>query len=252
VTYSLRRTCRIVRLPESIVDALVGAGIVAPIHGRRGALHFDFHDLAVLRRLSARGAEARRAAPAPGRQLVARGARPVVLEADGLAWDAESGQSLLDLEGQGSGTACVIALQDPADDEGDRWFEAAIALEPVDRQQAIKAYRCAINAAPWREDAYLNLGELLQEAGDAAQALDVYLQGADQCVDSALLRFNCGVLFQLLSAYREAESCYLEALARDPTLGDAHHNLAMMYLELGEDQQAIRHYNELRRVELRN
>jgi tetratricopeptide (TPR) repeat protein len=64
-----------------------------------------------------------------------------------------------------------------------------------------------------------------------------------------LLRFNCGVAFQLLSAYRDAEEHYMAALALDPSLADAHHNLSIIYLELGEEQRAIRHHNEVRRLE---
>ncbi|MGB2818962.1 MAG: hypothetical protein WBA53_06045 [Burkholderiaceae bacterium] len=30
---------------------------------------------------------------------------------------------------------------------------------------------------------------------------------------------------------------------------DAHHNLAIIYLELGEEQRAIRHHDEVRRLE---
>ena len=128
-------------------------------------------------------------------------------------------------------------------------LDEAIALEASDPEAAMRAYRQAIAAEPAMEDAYLNLGALLEEGGRLESALEVYLEGAAHCPPSALLRFNCGVAFQLLSAYRDAEEWYLAALALDPALTDAHHNLAIIYLELGEDQRAIRHHNEVRRLE---
>jgi tetratricopeptide (TPR) repeat protein len=253
--YSLRRVCRIVRLSPAIVASLVSAGVVAPARGPRGALEFSFRDLAVLRGLSqARPTALRRGAsrlrPAEGLRLVARGQRPVVLDPNGMAWDAESGQLLIDFDTEPAGAARVLVMNDggPADAS---MLEQAIALEAIDADAAIRAYRQAILSDPRSEDAYLNLGALLQDRMGLESALAVYVEGAAQCPASALLRFNCGVAFQLLSVYQEAERWYQQALALDPTLADAHHNLAMIYLEIGEEQRAIRHHNEMRRLERR-
>jgi tetratricopeptide (TPR) repeat protein len=255
VNYSLRRVCRIVRLSPSVVATLIGAGVVAPARGRRGALEFSFRDLSVLRGLARaqptalkRGALRLRAAE--GTRLVARGTRPVVLERDGTAWDAETGQLLIDFDAEHAGAARVVVMKEGVEDRASSsLLDAAIALEGRDPDAAMRAYRQTIAADPTVEDAYLNLGALLEEGERLEQALEVYLDGAARCPGSALLRFNCGVAFQLLSAYREAEEWYLAALALDPALPDAHHNLAIIYLELGEEQRAIRHHNEVRRLE---
>lgn len=255
MNYSLRRVCRLVRLSPSVVASLVDAGVVAPARGRRGALEFSFRDLAVLRGLAqAHPAALKRGAlrlrPAQGLRLVARGTRPVVLERDGTAWDAESGQLLIDFDADHAGAARVLVMKD--DDGaamGPTLLDAAFALEAGNPEAAITAYRQAIAADPGGEDAYLNLGALLEESGQLERALAVYREGAVRCPASALLRFNCGVAFQLRSAWRDAEASYLAALAIDPSLADAHHNLSLVYLELGEEQRAIRHRNELRRLE---
>jgi tetratricopeptide (TPR) repeat protein len=256
VNYSLRRACRIVRLSPSVVASLVGAGVVAPARGPRGSLEFSFRDLAVLRGLAeARPTALKRGAlrlrPAEGLRLVARGARPVVLERDGTAWDAESGQLLIDFDNERAGAARVLVMKEEPQALDASLLDQAIALESVDPVAAIEAYRQVVRAEPSKEDAWLNLGALLEERSALEQALEVYLEGAAQCPESPLLRFNCGVAFQLLSAYQEAEQWYHAALALDPTLADAHHNLAMIYLEIGEEQRAIRHHNELRRLERR-
>ncbi|MGZ8272809.1 MAG: tetratricopeptide repeat protein [Burkholderiaceae bacterium] len=255
MNYSLRRVCRIVRLSPSVVASLIGAGVVAPARGPRGAFEFSFRDLSVLRGLAqARPTALRRGAlrlrAAEGVRLVARGTRPVVLERDGTAWDAETGQLLIDFDAEPAGAARVVVMKEG---DGNRMLSSlldeAIALEDRDRNAAMRAYRQAIAADPMEEDAYLNLGALLEESNRLEGALEVYLEGATRCPGSALLCFNCGVVFQLLSAYRDAEQWYLTALALDASLSDAHHNLAIIYLELGEEQRAIRHHNEVRRLE---
>ncbi|HET9024453.1 MAG TPA: tetratricopeptide repeat protein [Burkholderiaceae bacterium] len=254
MNYSLRRVCRIVRLSPSVVASLVEAGVVAPARGARGAFEFSFRDLSVLRGLAQahpgalkRGALRLRAAG--GRRLVARAARPVVLEPDGTAWDAESGQLLIDFEADRAAAACVLEIGEGGESGPPSLLDEAIDLESRDPAAAMQAYRQVIAAEPTREDAYLSLGALLEERNELARALQVYRDGAAYCPQSSLLRFNCGVAFQLLSAYRDAEECYLAALALDPTLADAHHNLSLIYLELGDEQRAIRHHNEVRRLE---
>ena len=255
MNYSLRRVCRIVRLSPSVVASLIGAGVVAPARGPRGAFEFSFRDLSVLRGLApAQPAALKRGAlrlrPAEGLRLVARGTRPVVLERDGTAWDAESGQLLIDFDAERTGAARVVVMKDDVDGQPPAsLLDAAIALEVRDAKAAMRAYRQVIAGDPVAEDAYLNLGALLEERDRLQEALEVYLDGAARCPSSALLRFNGGVVFQLLSAYRAAEASYLAALALDPTLADAHHNLTLIYLELGEEQRAIRHHNEVRRLE---
>jgi len=254
VNYSLRRVCRIVRLSPSVVASLVGAGVVEPARGARGSFEFSFRDLTVLRGLAqARRSSLKRSAlrlqPMNGRRLVARGTRPVVLERDGTAWDAETGQLMMDLDSERADVASVLVMQDEGEPSTPSLLDAAVALEARDPEAAMSAYRQVIAAEPACEDAWLNLGALLEERDRLEPALAVYLEGAARCAASALLRFNCGVAFQLLSAYRDAEESYLAALALDPSLADAHHNLSIIYLELGEEQRAIRHHNEVRRLE---
>jgi tetratricopeptide (TPR) repeat protein len=254
VNYSLRRVCRIVRLSPAVVATLVDAGVVAPARGPRGALEFTFRDLSVLRGLAqARPSALKRGAlrlrAAGGRRLVARGSRPVVLEPDGTAWDAESGQLLIDFDADRAGAACVVVMREGEDAGAPSLLDEAIALESFDPDAAIEAYRQLIAADPAHEDGYLSLGALMEDRNELERALNVYLEGAAHCPWSSLLRFNCGVAFQLLSANREAEECYLGALKLDPTLSDAHHNLSIIYVERGEAQRAIRHHNEVRRLE---
>ena len=255
MNYSLRRVCRIVRLSPSVVASLIGAGVVAPARGPRGAFEFSFHDLSVLRGLAraqpmALKRGALRLRPAEGMRLVARGTRPVVLERDGTAWDAETGQLLIDFDAEHAGAARVVVMtESPEDQVSSSLLDEAIALEGRNPDAAMRAYRQAIAADPTAEDAYLNLGALLEERDRLERALEIYLEGAARCPRSALLRFNCGVAFQLLSAYRDAEEWYLSALELVPAMCDAHHNMAIIYLELGEEQRAIRHHNEVRRLE---
>lgn len=143
----------------------------------------------------------------------------------------------------------MVVMREGEDAGAPSLLDEAIALESFDPDAAIEAYRQLIAADPAHEDGYLSLGALMEDRNELERALNVYLEGAAHCPWSSLLRFNCGVAFQLLSAYREAEECYLGALKLDPTLSDAHHNLSIIYVERGEAQRAIRHHNEVRRLE---
>ena len=128
----------------------------------------------------------------------------------------------------------MVVMREGDDAGAPSLLDEAVALESLDPDAAMEAYRQLIAAEPTSEDAYLSLGALMEDRNELERALHVYLEGAVQCPRSSLLRFNCGVAFQLLSACRDAEEYYLAALKLDPTLSDAHHNLSIIYLQLGE------------------
>lgn len=267
MTYSLRQASRIVGLAPSTVAALARAGVIAACPAGRAQhddLLFTFADLATLRALAAlpaalvrrslRDGRSALLCTSPGRRLRALGARLVVVETDGRLWDAQTGQWLLSLD-EATATAPVARVivssawnpSRAAPPSIDR-FERALLLEPTDPAAAAAAYRSLLADEPMREDAYLNLGVLLQDAGRLQEALAVYRQGAHRLPQSALLHFNCGVAWQALGTHDEARASYATALQIDPLLLDAHHNMALCCIELGDVQAAVRHANQARRL----
>jgi len=271
--YGVRDVEKLLRLPRSTLRALIEAGFVAPARGPRGAWRFSFQDLIVLRtaqaladanvprrRITRSVRELRRHLPATmplsGLRIGAVGDRVVVRERNGR-WQAESGQYLLEFDGDpADGSLSVIeapaadvgaggrAATDPAagrDDDAGAWFERAIALEADDPERALAAYARAVAADPHLVDARINLGRLLHERRRLPQAEAAYRDALAACGDEPVLHFNLGVLLDDMGRAREAVTAYEAALRGDPSLADGHYNLALLYEALARPKEAIRH-----------
>ena len=127
------------------------------------------------------------------------------------------------------------------------------------------AYERAIAGRPDLADAYNNLGRMLHEQHDRTRAPGL-LPRAESCyrlalcVDSevALYWFNLGVSVEDQGRVGEAVAAYERALALDPSLADAHFNLARLLEVIGRSnadelvlRRAVRHlvrYRDLGRV----
>ena len=252
--WTLRQACRIARLSPTTVRALVQADIVQPARNATGALLFSFRDLSALRSLrDIPGSRLLRTLlqlrGVRGRRLLNRGARLIVLDVDGTQWDAETGQLALPLAAAGAehGATCVFVAPDESGEID--WFARAAELEDRDPMAAVQAYRAAVQDAPSREEAWLNLGALLQELGRHDEAHATYAAALRALPGSALLHFNRGVLLHAEADMPAALSAYLDALAIDDQFADAHHNAALVCIALRDPQRAVRHINAFRQLE---
>ena len=63
-----------------------------------------------------------------------------------------------------------------------------------------------------------------------------------------MLLYNLGVLLDDMERKREAMDAYEAALRGDPGLADCHYNLALLYEELEQPKEAIRHMAQYRRL----
>ncbi len=269
--YGVRDVEKLLHLPRSTLRALIAAGFVTPARGPRGAWQFTFQDLIVLRtaqalaqasvpqrRITRSVRELRRKLPATmplsGLSIGAVGDRVVVREG-GARWQAETGQYVLEFDGDpAGGTLSVIAHGAPAEEaaaplrrggpraaDPQQWFDEAAALERNDVERAVTAYRNAIAADPAFVDAPINLGRLLHEAGRHAEAERVYREALVRCGRDSLLLFNLGVLLDDQGRAPEARDAYEAALRVDPGLADGHYNLALVYESLAQPKAALRH-----------
>jgi tetratricopeptide (TPR) repeat protein len=266
--YGVNDVERMLGLPRSAIRALVSAGFVTPARGPRKTLLFSFQDLIVLRtaqslaqakvpakRISRSLKELRRqlpeTMPLSGLSIGAVGDQVVVRDGTGQR-HAESGQYLLAFEGDpAQGSLSVIErapVVEPADAESEDWFEQGLLLEESDPKAAIAAYTKAVEADPDRLDARINLGLMLHETGQHAQAEQVYRAALESCGEDALLFYNLAVLLEDLSRKPEAVTAYEAALRTDPDMADAHFNLALLYEQTGKPQDAIRHMSRYRRL----
>ena len=263
--YGVRDVEKLLRLPRSTIRALIAAGFVSPARGPRSAWLFSFQDLIVLRtaqaladakvpqrRITRSVRELRRhlpdAMPLSGLSICAVADRVVVKEGSSR-WQAESGQYLLEFEGDpADGSLSVIERQETAEapSGAQEWFDRGVALERVDAEAARQAYEQAIVADRGLLDAYINLGRLLHEARRFAKAEHVYREAVKACGSDPLLLYNLGVLLDDMDRRAEAMAAYEAALRGNPGLADCHYNLALLCEKLEKPKEAIRHMSRYR------
>ena len=261
--YGVGDVSRLLGMPRSAIRALVHAGFVTPYRGARGEYRFSFRDLIVLRMARAlraarvpparitRSLRALRrrlpaSAPLSGLRIRAVGDRVVVAEG-AAAWQADTGQYLLDLEVRVEGGALAVAAREPLRD-AEHWFERGVAAETAQPAEAAAAYERALALDPGHLAARVNLGRLLHESGRLEAAERAYRAGLPRTGGHPILLYNLGVLLEDTGRRREAVGVYRAALAADPRLADCHYNLALSYEALGDARGALRHMAEYRRL----
>ena len=163
-----------------------------------------------------------------------------------------SGQYLLDFDVSGVGAKLSFLDRSPPLDPGvdaATYFKQGEKFEGTDGAAAQAAYRKAIELDPSSADAYLNLGAMLCEAHDYEAALELLDMAMLACPDSALIRFNRAFALEDLGHLEEAVSSYELSLNLDPSLADAHFNIARLKERLGDSQSALRHFNAYRKLQ---
>ena len=187
--------------------------------------------------------------PLSGLSLEALGDR-VVVKDGARRWQAESGQYVLDFEGDPSaGSLAVIERGDsPRAASAEEWFERGCDLERGDIGAARDAYERALRSDPSHAGAHVNLGRLLHEAGRLADAERAYRRAILACGEEPLLLYNLGVLLEDMNRKSAAMDAYEGALREDPRFADCHYNLALLCKSLGRPKQALKHMAQYRRL----
>lgn len=172
----------------------------------------------------------------------------VVVKDGSRRWRAESGQYVLDFEGDPSqGSLAVIEREAQASGAED-WFERGCELERESPAAAREAYERALRTEPAHAGAHLNLGRLVHEAGRLAEAERVYRRAILACGGDPLLYYNLGVLLEDMGRKSAAMDAYEKALHEDPRFADCHYNLALLCRSLGRPKQALKHMAQYRRL----
>jgi tetratricopeptide (TPR) repeat protein len=281
-TYTLRRVQALLGLSRHIVAGLIDAGFVRPSRGKRNEWRFTLQDLMVLRTahaLQAQQIPPRRILrslarlksqlpaelPLTGLRITAVGADVAVRDRSGRL-QSDTGQLLMDFDvAPVAGSVAILErVAEPAwiadqvrNDKQDRhcgpdpqsMFERAQSLEATDLAAAEAVYLQALALDPSMEDAYLNLGAMLADAGRYSELVRLSDAALQHCPDSALLHFNRAVGLDHLEFLDDAAASYERSLALDPALADAHYNLAELHKQAGDERGALRHYSAYRRLQ---
>jgi tetratricopeptide (TPR) repeat protein len=266
--YSTKDVAALLGLSAEQVRSYVRAGFLAPEQGPRGEYYFSFQDLVLLR--TAKGLLAARVPrrrvrlalqnlreqlpedrALTGVRISAQGHHVVVRDGRDL-WNPESGQAVFDFElSELAREASTLPLRTPETkpdepDGAEDWYERGSELEEVSPEEAMAAYRQALEIDPGLADAHVNLGRLFHEQGEAAEAERHYRLALAVRPEDATAVFNLGVALQDLGRLAEAAEAYEKALEIDRSLADAHYNLAGLYERLGQPEAAFRHLRTYR------
>ncbi len=274
--YSAKEIGRLLGMSAGELRGYVRAGFLSPERGEHGELLFSFQDLVFLR--AARGLTEARLPPRRIRRAFSRlkeqlpegrplsavrlaveGSR-IVAEDGASRWQPESGQILLDFDPPRSDSAARGAAGSfpksaaPATERAEpefsaeQWFEFACELEADSPEEAIHAYRRVLALDAAHADAHVNLGRLLHEAGDAAEASVHYEAALAARPDDAVAAFNLGVAEEDLRRLPEALLAYQKAVRLDPTNADAHYNAAALAERLGRTAEAVQHLKSYKKL----
>lgn len=263
--YSLTEVERMLRMPRSAILAFVRSGYVAPLRGARRAYRFSFRDLVALRaaraltqarvpvrRINRALHDLRRRLPesVPLHGLAIRAVGDRIVVQDGARrWQADSGQYLLDLDvSVQGGELTVLEHARPPEETAEQWFQRGWDQEGEAPEQAMGAYRRALERDPGHAGAAINLGRLLHQIGALLSAERVYRQALRHHGDDALLLFNLAVLREDLERPDDAIDLYRQALRADSRFADCHYNLSLLYERAGNKLGAIRHLREYRKL----
>jgi len=130
----------------------------------------------------------------------------------------------------------------------DDWYDLGHDLEAVSLDQAVDAYRNALDLEPPHVEAHVNLGRLRHETGGLDAAESHYRAALEADPEHPTARFNLGVVLEDRGRSHEAVAAYRAALNADPRLGAAHFNLARLLEAAGDAPGAVQHLAAYKRL----
>jgi predicted Zn-dependent protease len=137
------------------------------------------------------------------------------------------------------------AAQDEAKEKlAEHWFQRGLALEetgaPID--EAVDAYKHAIEANPNAAGALVNLGTIAFRARRMKVAAEYYTRAMEADPNYPLAHFNLGNLNDEQGRFDIAHKHYLEAIRLNPRYADAYFNMALLCERNNDVLQAIAHW----------
>ncbi len=265
--YTTREVAKMVGLEPHQIRHYVRRRLLDPYRGERGEYRFSFQDIVILK--SAKGLlesavtarksykillnlqkRLERMQSLSAIRIYADGDRVVVRDQN-LAWDAETGQGQLDfsvseLVGDVAELANEHLVNAQANEAMDSqsWYNLGLDLEEVDSERAPEAYQKALQLDPENSDAHVNLGRLLQLAGNLKLAKHHYELAIKFSAEHQLAFYNLGTIYDELDEVGKAAEYYRHALS----IPDAHFNLSRISEIQGDQLSAVRYMRNYREL----
>lgn len=109
-------------------------------------------------------------------------------------------------------------------------------------------YQVAAQLAPGDPDVAVSLGELYIQEDDLMAADSLLTRAAAASPDDAMVRYQYGRVKQKRKRFGEAIAEYKMAIRRNPVFVEAHYNLAVSYLESGNERGALNSYRKVQEL----
>ena len=180
-------------------------------------------------------------------RIVSNG-RTIEVQVSGQKMEAISGQLLFDFESRELGNVQAFLrkpeLQPPAGAEAEQWFQRGLALEETGAppDQALQAYRKAVELNPNAAGALVNLGTIAFRAHRLREATSYYERAIEADPRYPLAHFNLGNVFDEMGQLESARVQYELALHLNPAYADAHFNLALVAERNSDHMRALKHW----------
>ncbi|HEX3878453.1 MAG TPA: tetratricopeptide repeat protein [Bryobacteraceae bacterium] len=172
--------------------------------------------------------------------------RRITVHLPGEKMEAESGQILIDFDGELANVRSLPEKKRPVNHlrESESWFQKGLDLEeagaPV--EAAVEAYRKALELNPSAAGALVNLGTICYRQRKLADAENYYRDAVKADPDYPLAQFNLGNLYDEQNRVGEAFAHYRRALQLNPGYADAHFNIALLCERTGDALKAVHHW----------
>jgi tetratricopeptide (TPR) repeat protein len=170
--------------------------------------------------------------------------RKITVHIAGSRMEPISGQLLLDFDAKELEKLRSFPPGGANEKVAEEWFQRGLTLEetgaPV--EDAVAAYRKAVEADPKASGALVNLGTIAFRMRKLKDAASFYARAMEADPEYPLAHFNIANLNDEQGNFAVARKHYLEAIRLNPRYGDAYFNLALLCERNGETLQAIAHW----------
>ncbi len=185
-------------------------------------------------------------------RITAEGRR-ITVHVAGTRMEPISGQLLLDFDSNEIEklrsfpvkTEASPAIAPGQEQVSEHWFQRGLALEesgaPI--EDAVAAYRNAIESNPHAPGALVNLGTIAFRSRKMKEAAAWYTRALAADPEYPLAHFNLGNLYDEQGTLIDARKHYVEAIRLNPRYADAYFNLALLCERTGDVLQAIGYWN---------
>jgi len=116
------------------------------------------------------------------------------------------------------------------------------------REEAIEAFKKAIEVDPRRSNAYSNLAVIYGEMGRQEEAVGLFEKAVSLDPRDAKLWSNLGAAYSESGKYDDAIRASKKAIEIDPNLAGSYFNLAIVYERLGRKQEAADFYKKVHAI----